>query len=32
MFDYNIEAVTMVRSNTEEECHEWFEDTSRLTG
>ena len=28
--DDTIKAVAMVRSNIEEECHEWFEDASRL--
>ena len=30
MADITIKAVARVRSNIEEECHEWFEDTSRL--
>ena len=30
MIDDTIKAVTRVRSNIEEECHEWFEDASRL--
>ena len=28
--DDTIKAVARVRSNIEEECHEWFEDTSIL--
>ena len=28
--DDTIKAVAMVRSNMEEECHEWFDDASRL--
>ena len=30
MIDDTIKAVARVRSNIEEECHEWFEDASRL--
>ena len=30
MVDDTIKAVPRVRSNMEEECHEWFEDVSRL--
>ena len=30
MIDDTIKAVARVRSNREEECHEWFEDASRL--
>ena len=30
MIDDTINAVARVRSNIEEECHEWFEDASRL--
>ena len=26
----NLKAVARVRSNIEEECHEWFDDASRL--
>ena len=32
MIDYNIWTVARVRSSIENECHGWFEDTSRLTG
>ena len=28
--DDTIKAVATVRSNIEEECHEWFDDASRL--
>ena len=28
--DDTIKAVAMVRLNIEEECHEWFDDASRL--
>ena len=30
MIDDTIKAVARVRSNIEEECHQWFEDASRL--
>jgi len=30
VIDDTIKAVARVRSNIEEECHEWFEDASRL--
>ena len=30
MIDDTIKAVARVRSNIEEECHEWFEDASRM--
>ena len=30
MIDDTIKAVARVRSNIDEECHEWFEDASRL--
>jgi len=30
MIDDTIKAVARVRSNIEGECHEWFEDASRL--
>jgi len=30
MIDDTVKAVARVRSNIEEECHEWFEDASRL--
>ena len=30
MIDDTIKAVARVRSNTEEECDEWFEDAPRL--
>jgi len=30
MIDDTIKAVARVKSNIEEECHEWFEDASRL--
>ena len=30
MIDDTIKAVAKVKSNIEEECHEWFEDASRL--
>ena len=31
MIDDTIKAVAGVRSNTEEECQKWFEDSSRVT-
>ena len=29
MIDDTIKAIAKVKSNIEEECHEWFEDASR---
>lgn len=31
MIDDTIKAVAGARSNTEEECQKWFEDSSRVT-